>query len=271
MRTRSRDPLAAAGIGVALIMLVVGALLAVQLATGAPAEVEIAGYSTMLTGRSANQRHNAGLAAGSLNGVSIAPGGDLSFNKTVRSWTADRGYVKAPVSYDGELIRAFGGGVCQTSTTFYNAALLAGLTILERHAHVFAPSYVSPGRDAAVAQYDIDLRVRNHYPWPIRIRTRVAGERLEVRLLGRMPVPETAEVTANVLSTTSPARLTLAVEEAAGGMSPAAVRSPGATGYRVVTYRTFWRDGRALRHELLSDDTYAAMNRIVMLRQAEAP
>src|SRR5687767_11452496 len=116
---------------------------------GAPnPQIEMAGYATSLLGRTSGQRHNARLAAEAINGKAIAPGEVFSFNRAVKSWSVDQGYVKAPVSFDGELVRAFGGGVCQTSSTLYNAALLAGLPIIERHPHVFRPQYIAPGRDA---------------------------------------------------------------------------------------------------------------------------
>ncbi len=253
------------------LVLALGAVLVVRLSAMGPQEVELAGYATTLVGRTPGQRHNARLAARALEGTVIAPGATWSFNRTVRSWTVDRGYVKAPVSYDGELVRAFGGGVCQTSTTFYNAALLAGLLVVERHSHVFAPSYVAPGRDAAVAQYDIDLRVRNPYPWPLRIDARVAGDRLEVRLYGRERPPMLAEVNTDVLSTTVPARLTQVIDRPEGVPGRSYLRTPGATGYRVMTYRTFSEGGRVVRRELLSDDSYPAMNRMVALMQARMP
>jgi vancomycin resistance protein YoaR len=246
------------------------ALFVARVATLRPPEVELAGYATPLAGRSASQRHNARLAARALNGTSIAPGHTLSFNATVRSWTVDRGYVKAPVSYDGELIRAFDGGVCQTSTTLYNAALLAGLGIEERHPHVFAPTYVAPGRDAAVAQYDIDLRVRNSYPWTVTIRARVIGERLEVRVIGKERPRIVAEIVTEIDSALHPARLTTEVDAVAAARR-ASLRSPGAIGYRVSTYRVFSQNGAVVRRELLSDDTYQAANRIVAVRQAQAP
>jgi len=199
----------------AIALLAVGGVMVVRLGVP-PSEAALAGYATTLVGRTPGQRHNARLAARALDGVVIAPGATFSFNRTVRSWTMDRGYVKAPVSYDGELVRAFGGGVCQTSTTLYNAALLAGLPVVERHAHVFAPTYVAPGRDAAVAQYDIDLRLSNPYPWPLRIQARAQGDRLEVRLFGREQPGTGVEITTDVLSATVPARMIQVVERPEG-------------------------------------------------------
>jgi len=267
----------AAAVPFVLLLLLAGggAWFAGRLVTLPPAQVELAGYATSLKGRTRSQRHNARLAAEGLDGKVIAPGAVFSFNRAVKSWSVDQGYVKAPVSFDGELVPAFGGGVCQTSTTLYNAALLAGLPIKERHAHVFAPHYVTPGRDAAVAYPNIDLRVANPYPFPLRLRAAARGDRLEIRLLGAERAPVTAHVIPHFLSRDVPLRLTRLVSPRGSGGVPrragAYLRSPGATGYRVVTYRVLTQSGREVRRERLSDDTYPAMNRIVQLSDDEAP
>src|SRR5258708_4116868 len=117
-------------------------LAALMLATlaGPPArEVELAGYATSLEGRTDSQRINARMAAEALNGKIIGTGVVFSFNKVVKSWSFDQGFLKAPVSYDGELVQAYGGSVCQASTTLYNAARLPGRTIVEGHRHAFPP------------------------------------------------------------------------------------------------------------------------------------
>lgn len=225
-----------------------------------PSEIEIAGYATSLRGRTAGQRHNASKAADAFDGKIIAPGAVFSFNATVKSWSADQGFVKAPVSYDGELIKAYGGGVCQTSTTLYNAALLAGLPIVERHAHVFAPHYVPPGLDAAVAQRNIDLRFRNPYKWPLRLRANVIGDHLEVRIFGAKPIPQHVEISTEILSVSVPAHLTRVSHSRTSNGNPSYTRNPGAVGCRVIAYRAI-----SQRRERLSDDTYQAMDRIVKI------
>ena len=254
--------------GVILITAAVTALTALfaWIALLPPAEVEIAGYATSLNGRTRNQRHNAGLAANSLNGMVIPAGAMFSFNKAVKSWSADQGYRKAPVSYDGELVPAFGGGVCQTSTTLYNAVLRAGLSIAERHHHVFAPHYVPPGCDAAVAYPSIDLRFRNPYPWPLRVQATADGDRLEVRLYGKKRPDLHAEIEPQILSHTAPARITYATSRD-DGSGRIFTRNPGLAGYRVVTYRIFSANGRTIRREQLSDDTYPTMDRIIQVGQ----
>ncbi len=236
-----------------------------------PTEVELAGYATSLKGRTASQRHNARQAAAALNGRTIAPGAMFSFNETVRSWSEDRGYVKAPVSYDGELVKAFGGGVCQTSTTLYNAALLAGLPIVERHPHVFAPHYVPPGQDAAVAQRNIDLRFRNPYRWPLRLQADASDDRLEIRIVGMEKPTYAIRTESRILETTAPAHLTRVLYLPAGRGGQAYVRNPGSVGYRVMSFRVFTRNGKAMRRERLADDTYQAMDRIVQVAEEDTP
>jgi vancomycin resistance protein VanW len=139
-------------------------------------------FATSLEGRTQGQRHNATLAAKRIHGAIIAPDATWSFNQTIGQWVRSEGYVRAPVSYGGVLVPAWGGGVCQTSTTLYNAALLAGLEVVERHPHTIAPSYIAPGRDAAVAHGIADLKLRNPYPFPCRIECFVRGDKLVCRL-----------------------------------------------------------------------------------------
>ena len=246
-------------------LLLAGGAFVASLATAPPSQQKLAAFSTSLKGRSTGQRRNALLAARSIDGRLIAPHAVFSFNQTVRSWSVDQGYVKALVSYDGELIRAYGGGVCQTSTTLYNAALLAGFPVLERHPHVFVPHYIAPGRDAAVAFPGIDLRFRNPNAYPVRIHALVRGDRLEVSLTGAKLPAQKVSIKTEMLSVSEPLRLTRVVNRSGSGGGASRrrsyIHSVGATGYRVLTTRVF----SSGRRESLSDDTYPAMNRIVAL------
>ena len=222
----------------------------------------IASYRTELAGRTDGQIHNARLAAESINGRILQPGAVFSFNRIVGSWTADRGYVKAPVSYDGELIRSWGGGVCQTSTTLYNAVLLSGMKIVERHRHQFAPRYAPPGQDAAVAQEDIDLRFRNPYRWPLKIEAAVESDWIVCRVLSRKPLGSTFSVERELRQVTPPTEVT----KVRAGDSSAAIRwrvvNHGLPGVRVAVYRRAI-SAQASTRTLISEDTYPPMNRLV--------
>jgi len=239
-------------------LLLIASVLA--LAALAPRQAVLGSYSTSLDGRAAGQRDNAERAAHAINGVAIAPGATFSFNHTVGPWTADRGYVKAPVSYSGELRPAWGGGVCQTSTTLYNAALLAGLDIVERHRHMWAPHYVPPGRDAAVAQYDIDLRLRNPYPWPVTIETAAGSDRLGVAIRGREqgPMAKVEVAGRGILPPSEALRLDPGLPT-----GERHILNRGKPGCRVMVTREFLKGPSPGRHELVSEDRYPAMNRIV--------
>jgi vancomycin resistance protein VanW len=224
-------------------------------------EATLARYVTSLRGRTPNQVHNVALAARSINGKWIRPGGVFSFNGAIGSWSSDSGYKLAPVSYDGELVPSWGGGVCQASTTLYNAALLAGLEIPERHRHRWLPRYVAPGRDAAVAYSNIDLKLRNPHPWPVRIEGEVRGELIEFRIVGAEPLTERFEIKQRMESVSRPSIVRQPWRE---GLPVRRVRNRGKLGCRVLTYRARVADGKETARELLSDDAYPAMNRLVL-------
>ncbi len=227
-------------------------------------ESTLGGYATSLRGRSPAQKHNAQLAARRLNGTAIPAGGTISFNRIVGSWTADRGYLRAPVSYDGELLPAWGGGVCQTSTTLYNAALLAGLEIKERHRHEYVPHYVAPGRDAAVAYPAIDLVLRNPYPWPVHLIVEAEHDVLQVSVIGPHRPADTVSIVEEAHSVIpAPA----VVQVSASDSRRCGVANPGQAGREVVIYRVRRRDGRPSRYELVSADYYPPISRVVRVSQ----
>jgi len=234
------------------------------LAAGGPERWRVAAaYRTGLAGRTAAQVHNLRLAAKAIDGRVLQPGAVFSFNRIVGSWSADRGYVKAPVSYDGELILAWGGGVCQVSSTLYNAALLAGLEIVERHRHRFPARYVPPGQDAAVAQFDIDLRFRNPYKWPIKIDAEVKGEQLICRILSQQPLGREITVEREIRQVTLPGEVMRSGSSGTGGRWR--VINHGSPGLHVAVYRRVTAGSRSVR-SLISEDTYPPMNRLVEQR-----
>ena len=225
------------------------------LARAASHEHVIGSFTTSFSGRLKDQVHNAALAAKKLDGTVVAPGAVLSFNGQVGTWSRDQGYRKAPVSFSGTLVDSWGGGVCQTSTTLYNAGLFAGLEVIERHHHEFAASYVPPGRDAAVAYPSIDVKLRNPYAFPIRLRARVNARQLTIQVFGTGEVPPVT-VSQQVSQVRDPGRFVL-------GSGPIGrVRNPGKPGYQVVVYRSV-----GARRELLSSDSYPAMSRVVEFRR----
>lgn len=255
MKTR----IIAVGIGISLIV-----ALGIWAGMTPDGKHKIAEYSTSLSGRSNSQIFNARIALRRLNGCTIQPGQTFSFVKTVGPWTADMGYKKAPVSYDGELVLDWGGGVCQVSTTLYNAALLAGLDIVERHHHHFPMRYAPLGRDAAVAYESIDLKFRNNLPSPIRITGKIEGENLVFAIESTYKPNYRVSIESEMRSITPPNEV---IQDAAyNGDGRWKVVNRGFPGFYVATYRRFITT-KGDRRQLISADRYPAMNRVVRIAE----
>jgi vancomycin resistance protein VanW len=220
----------------------------------------LASTCTSLAGRTNAQRANALLAASLLNGRRLPPGGELSFNRCVGEWTPRRGFVRAPVSSGGILVQAHGGGVCQTSTTLYGAALRAGLTILERHRHEVRPRYAPPGLDAAVAFGAADLRIRNDYAFPVQFRAGAVGDLLTVSLLGAGPA---ARCRLEVNGEPGGAARPLLVGGLGRSGGRRIMRQAGSPAWAVTTTRLWIVAGRPDRREVMSVDRYRAASAVI--------
>jgi vancomycin resistance protein YoaR len=146
----------------------------------------VGGYETIYGG-DPNRIHNVQLVARLLDGHLIAPGATFSFNTTTGARTAEKGFREAPVIINGELQTGLGGGVCQVSTTVFNAAYEAGLKITSRTNHALYISHYPTGRDATVNYPDTDLRFVNDTGHWLLLRTLVGSSSLVVNLYG-MPV-----------------------------------------------------------------------------------
>ena len=143
----------------------------------------VGSYETIYGG-DANRIHNVQLVARLLDGHLIAPGATFSFNRATGARTAEKGFREAPVIINGELGTGLGGGVCQVSTTVFNAAYEAGLKITSRTNHALYISHYPLGRDATVDYPDVDLRFVNDTTHWLLLRTFVGSYSLTVGLYG---------------------------------------------------------------------------------------
>lgn len=143
----------------------------------------------MSTQTTANKDRNTNiqLAANALDGLIIQPGEEFSFNKTTGNRTLERGYKPAGAYVNGVLVEEPGGGVCQVSSTLYNAVVFSGLTTTERHAHSYEPNYITPGEDAMVS-YDgyagPDMKFINNTRDAVAIRARFQDRKLTISIVG---------------------------------------------------------------------------------------
>ncbi len=120
-----------------------------------------AGFTTSYSSSTLERKHNIKLASKKINGVVLEDGEEFSFNKTVGARTEENGFLPAKIIFNGGFIDGVGGGVCQVSTTLYNACLLSGLKITEQHPHSLSVSYVEPSFDAMVNSMSSDLKFIN--------------------------------------------------------------------------------------------------------------
>ncbi len=144
----------------------------------------LASFSTRFDSSNSARSFNISLAARSVNGHVVQPGRTFSFNAAVGPRTAERGYKSAKIISEGRFAEGVGGGVCQVSTTLYNAAVLAGLKVVEYHPHSLAVSYVAPSRDAMVSGTYCDLKFANTSSFPVYIRADCSGGVLSCSVYG---------------------------------------------------------------------------------------
>ncbi len=143
----------------------------------------VASYTTVYSGTD-SRLHNVALAAKLIDNTLIGPGKIFSFNGTTGERTVEKGFQEAPVIVGGELVNGIAGGVCQVSTTVFNAVYEAGLPIEERSNHALYISHYPQGRDATVDYPGLDLRFRNDTGHWLLLRSFVSPGRLTVNFYG---------------------------------------------------------------------------------------
>lgn len=150
---------------------------------------KVIGTYTTTTTSNSDRNKNIELASNALDGMILKPGEEFSFNKATGERSPAKGYRPAGAYLNGVLVEEPGGGVCQVSSTLYNAVVFAGLTTTERHAHSYEPSYVTPGEDAMVSFGGPDMKFVNNSSSAIAIRTSFSKQKLKISIVG-IPILE---------------------------------------------------------------------------------
>lgn len=134
-------------------------------------ETEIASFSTKIYTKDSDRQNNISIACSILNDTIVEKNSEFSFCDTVGKATSSKGYEKADVYQDGEVVQALGGGMCQISTTLYNAILATpGTDVTERHEHSNYVPYIEDGKDAAVAYGSYDFKFKNNNDFDLKIK-----------------------------------------------------------------------------------------------------
>ena len=205
---------------------------------------------------------NLRLACQKINGTVLLAGETFSYNDVVGARTVAAGYKNAKIYEAGQVVDGLGGGICQISSTLYNAALQANLEIVERRNHQFVTSYVPAGRDATVVYGSTDFKFKNTRKYPIRI---VATANAGIATISIYGIKEENEYTFK-FSTKTVSTIpysTQYIDDSTLPQGTEVVKQKGANGLITETYISKYLNGKLISTDLLSRDTYSAMTRIV--------
>lgn len=192
----------------------------------------ISSFKTKYNARQTDRTTNLKIAAGKINGTVVMPGETFSYNTVVGKRTIEAGYKNAAIYENGQVVDGLAGGICQISTTLYNAVLFANLDIVERRNHQFVPSYVGAGRDATVVYGSTDFKFKNNRSYPIKIVCSVNGGIANFEIFG---LKEQNEYEVNISSK---------------------IVSSTATSLKSETYKTLKLNGEIVSTQTISKDTY---------------
>jgi len=222
----------------------------------------ISQYSTRFDAGQAGRTYNIRVAAAALDGQLIAPGDVFSFNRVVGPRSSEAGYKSANVIINNELVPGLGGGVCQVSSTLYNAVLLANLKIVERTNHSLPVSYVPIGRDATVVYGAVDFKFTNNTDFYIYMKSEVTGNNLTVKLYGNTEKTPRVELSSWVVEKIEPTVVYEKDPNLAAGEK--AVKQEGTNGIKAAAVRYVWKEGKKTE-EPLPPSLYNPVRRIIAI------
>lgn len=223
----------------------------------------MASYTTKTTSNS-NRNTNIELSANAINGTTLYPGDVFSFNEATGERTAAKGYKEASAISGGQSVPEVGGGVCQTSSTLFNAVARANLEIVYRSPHAWPSDYVEKGMDATVNWPNLDFKFKNNTDYPVFIVAYYEDRKVTVELYGvglqdgmtidlqsvvtrTIPAPEGTKYVLNT--------------SLAPGETKDTVKAR--TGYVVETYQVWYKNGEEVSRNLLCTSTYKAYQKTV--------
>ena len=219
-------------------------------------------YSTNYGASGSNRGINIAIAAKTINNTILLPGEVFSYNQVVGDTTPDKGYKLGGSYLNGELVQSYGGGICQVSSTLYNAVLYANLEIVLRYNHSSTVGYVPASRDATVSYGGKDFQFKNSRNYPIKISAMATNGVLKIAIYG-IKEEEEYEVEIESKVTGSIPYTTKYVEDNTLAAGQQVVKSNGSNGLKSVAYKVLKQNGVVISRTLLSQDTYNPMQRII--------
>ena len=219
----------------------------------------IGSYQTTYTMSDKNRNTNLEVGCNYINGTVLAPGEVFSANVELGPQTYAGGYKDAAVYNNGKVESGIAGGVCQVTTTLYNAVIMAELEIVERHPHSMTVGYVPLGRDAAVAGTYKDLKFKNNTEYPVLIEAYASGGKLVMNIYGHEVHDSSRRVEyETVYEATVPKPEEIVTEDPERPEGEREVTAYGKTGAKVSVYKVVYENGKQISREWFSSSSYRA-------------
>jgi len=224
---------------------------------------KISEFTTMYAANAGGRTHNVETTAEILNDTLLSPDEVFSYQDIVTKTEEAFGYKPAPVIMEGELRQGIGGGICQVSTTLYNAALLSDLEIVERRNHSLPIGYAPLGRDATfTSDGGIDFRFKNTTGKKLLIRTEAKNGKLTIKLFGTSPEEKEIEIVSETVNVIPPP--TKVKKDASLASGQQRVLQNGKPGYQVSVYKRVKVNGEVVDQVLISKDTYRPQPKTIL-------
>ncbi|MGE5615046.1 MAG: VanW family protein [Bacillota bacterium] len=221
-------------------------------------------YFSTGTQNGKNRKHNMELAVQKINNLVLLPGQEFSFNEVVGPRDAEHGYLIAHVYSGGKVVDGIGGGICQVSTTIYNAVLKADLEVTERRNHSFTVAYVPLGQDATAFYGGTDFRFVNSTRWPIKMLAKVEANKISITLLGTNETPGKSVIISNKILKETPYQV-VRIEDPNLPEGTVEIKQEGSNGYVVETYKIIKIDGKVVSQNKLHTSRYVPCTEEVLV------
>ena len=220
-------------------------------------------YKTKFNLSNYNRSNNIYIATNKTNNILLNNNEEFSFNNIIGQRSEQAGFKEAPVIINGEMQSGLGGGICQVSSTIYNAVLYSGLEITEARNHSIPSSYIEKGRDATVSYGAVDLKFRNNYQYPILIQNKVINDTIVTTIYGNDRYKREIDIVTELVETIP--NKTIVKKSSIMYNGENFIQEKGRNGYKIKTYRIYKnKNGEILSKEYINESYYPPINKIII-------
>ena len=220
-------------------------------------------YKTKFNLSNYNRSNNIYIATNKTNNILLNNNEEFSFNNIIGQRSEQAGFKEAPVIINGEMQSGLGGGICQVSSTIYNAVLYSGLEITEARNHSIPSSYIEKGRDATVSYGAVDLKFRNNYQYPILIQNKVINDTIVTTIYGNDRYKREIDIVTELVETIP--NKTIVKKSSIMYNGENFIQEKGRSGYKIKTYRIYKnKNGEISSKEYINESYYPPINKIII-------